>query len=405
MSVLPRIFSWVVLMKSAVPPPPSATMFRRDRVTWAGYLALGLFTFFLNLQGNIIPFLRDQFGLGYGTVSLHPAALAAGLIASGFAGDRLVARLGRRLGLALGFAGLCGGGALLALAPTAIVSIAGCLLLGAPGGLVLVIVPAIIAQAHGANRSIALGEANGIAYLASLTATLTMALFIAIGLDWRCSLLFGIGLVGLMVVRHRKDVIAEGQPRGAAAARRLPIVYWTYWTVLFGVIALEQCTLLWAPEFLERVQGLSRPVAATAAAAFSAAMLIGRLGAAPLLRHFSATGLFLLSLALTLPGFLLYWSVRDPAWSVGGLFVLGLGVAQLYPLTLGFAIGVAGPDGGNAASSRASMASGVAIFSMPMALGTLADGVGLEHAHLILPALAVLSGISFMLARRLECRD
>src|SRR5208282_1424372 len=64
----------------AVSAPSRATQaFRRDRITWACYLALALFAYFLNIQGNIIPFLRDELALSYWEVSLHPAALAGGL--------------------------------------------------------------------------------------------------------------------------------------------------------------------------------------------------------------------------------------------------------------------------------------------------------------------------------------
>jgi hypothetical protein len=55
--------------------------------------------------------------------------------------------------------------------------------------------------------------------------------------------------------------------------------------------------------------------------------------------------------------------------------VLGLGTALLYPLTLSFAIGVAGRLG-EVASARASLASGVATLILPTALGALADGLG-----------------------------
>src|SRR5271167_3017037 len=74
--------------------------FRRDRITWTCYLALALFTYFRNIQGNIIPFLRDELGLSYREVSLYPAALAAGLIVCGLFGERAVAWCGRRGALA-----------------------------------------------------------------------------------------------------------------------------------------------------------------------------------------------------------------------------------------------------------------------------------------------------------------
>jgi fucose permease len=363
--------------------------FQRDRVTWANYLALALFSYFLSIQGNIIPFLRDEFALSYRVVSLHPAALAAGLIVCGLLGERVVAWLGRDGALALALAGICGGAALLGVASTAAVSIAGCLLIGAPGGLVLVVVPAALAERHGANRAIAFGEANAISYAAALTATVAIGLFVASGQNWRSGLALGVELAAVAIAAYAADPVSAGKPRGGAGSGRLPATYWAYWATLFCVIALEYCTLLWGPEVLEHTQGLSRAAAATAAAAFSAAMLTGRL--------------FTASLALTLPGFLLYWGARQPALSVVGLFALGLGIAQLYPLALGFAIGVAGKLG-DAASARASLASGVAILSMPMVLGALANAVGLQRACLLLPALTAASGLCFAAARALERR-
>jgi fucose permease len=377
--------------------------FRRDRITWACYLALALFSYFLSIQGNIIPFLRDDLGLSYREVSLHPAALAAGLIVCGLLGERVVARCGRRGALALGFFGICGGAVLLSLAHTVTASIAGCLLMGAPGGLVLVVVPALLAERHGADRSIAFGEANAASYFASLTATVAMGAFAAIGLDWRDGLALGIGLTAVALTCHAGDPIPAARPQGGSGAGRLPAAYWAYWATLFCVIALEFCTLLWSPEVLERVQGLSRASAATMAAGFSAAMLTGRLFISPLLRRVPAQRLLVASLALTLPGLALYIGVRQPVLCVVGLVVLGLGTAPLYPLTLGFAIGVAGRLG-EVASARASLASGLAILIMPMALGALADGLGLRLACLFLPVLAVVGALCFATARALEFR-
>jgi MFS family permease len=314
-----------------------------------------------------------------------------------------VAWCGRRGALALGFVGLCGGAALLSLAHTAAASIAGCLLMGAPGGLILVVVPAVLAERHGADRSIAFGEANAASYIASLTAAAAMGIFAATGLDWRNGLALGIGLTAVALAPRAGDPIPAPRQHGESGAGRLPAAYWAYWATLFCVIALEYCTLLWSPEVLERVQGLSRASAAAMAAGFSAAMLTGRLFAAPLLRRVSAQRLFLASLALTLPGIALYVGVRQPVLSVVGLVVLGLGTSLLYPLTLGFAIGVAGRLE-EAASARASLASGVAILIMPMALGTLADGLGLRLACLFLPVLPAVAALCFVAARALEIR-
>ena len=196
-------------------PREAAGGFRRDRITWACYLANALFAYFLNIQGNIIPFLRDELALSYREVSLHPAALAAGLIICGLFGERAVASCGRSGALALGFGGLCGGAALLGLAHTAIVSVVGCLLMGAPGGLILVVAPAVLAERHGANRSIALGEANAASYMATLTATVAMGLFAAVGLDWRNGLVLGIELTAVALARN----LSDRSPRRGRAGR------------------------------------------------------------------------------------------------------------------------------------------------------------------------------------------
>jgi hypothetical protein len=162
-----------------------------------------------------------------------------------------------------------------------------------------VVATAVLAERHGADRSIALAEANAASYVASLTATVATGLFTAIGLDCRNGLALGIALAAVALARHAGNPIPAGRPQGKSGAGRLPAAYWAYWATLFCVIALEYCILLWAPEVLERVQGLSRASAAATAAAFSAAMLIGRLSAAPLLRRVSAQRLLLASLALT----------------------------------------------------------------------------------------------------------
>ena len=63
---------------------------RRGRATWYCYLMHGFFMYLLTIQGNIIPFLRSELHLGYGVVSLHSSAFAAGVFATGVFGDWLI---------------------------------------------------------------------------------------------------------------------------------------------------------------------------------------------------------------------------------------------------------------------------------------------------------------------------
>ena len=83
--------------------------------------------------------------------------------------------------------------------------------------------------------------------------------------------------------------------------------------------------------------------------------------------------------------------------------MLGLGVAPLYPLTIGFAIGAAGAAA-DAASARFMMAVGMAVISAPVLLGAVADEVGLRSAQLVLPALLAAAFISFVPARAMHAK-
>jgi fucose permease len=94
-----------------------------------------------------------------------------------------------------------------------------------------------------------------------------------------------------------------------------------------------------------------------------------------------------------------FWLASSAAASVVALFVTGLGVALLYPLTLALAIAAAGGRT-DAASVRAGFAAGIAIAVAPFALGALADAAGLRAAYAVVPVLAALGAAALLIARR-----
>jgi fucose permease len=185
------------------------------------------------------------------------------------------------------------------------------------------------------------------------------------------------------------------------ARGNLPPPYWAYWCLLVASIALEFCVLLWAPAFLERVSGFAPASAAVVAGGFSLGMLIGRLATGWLVRTISPHQVFLIALLIALLGFGLYWGIDLPLAAVAGIVVLGLGIAPLYPLTLGFAIGAAG-KASDAASARVMIGVGLAILVAPAVLGGLADLAGLRMAHLTLPAIMAAALACLLAARALE---
>ena len=276
-------------------------------------------------------------------------------------------------------------------------------LIGALGALIPAVVPALLADLHGPRRNVAITEASAASYAFAMTAPLLTGLSVALFAGWRPAVLTGALFGILMLVAFRRAVIVN-TVRSNASARGLPAAYWAYWCLLVTVISIEFCILLWAPEFLGEVAGLPRAHAASAAAVFAMAMLVGRTAGSGVVRYVRAQHLFALALLVTALGFMLYWSAGTPTLAIVGLGVLGLGVALLYPLTLGFAIGAAG-ERGDTASARFMLAAGLAIASMPVLLGALADEVGLHRAHLMVPALVAIALICFLVAQALERRS
>jgi fucose permease len=168
-------------------------------------------------------------------------------------------------------------------------------------------------------------------------------------------------------------------------------------------VALEMTMLLWSPAYLEQVAGLPRTAAVTAAAAFPAAMLLGRSAGSVLVRRVAPAILYPATLCLIVPGFLAFWGGFPAPVAVFGLFLAGLAIALLYPLSLSFAVGAAGAAG-NAASARSGLAAGTAVLTAPIALGAMADHVGLSRAYLIAPILAAAILLCFFAARTMERR-
>jgi len=406
-------------MRDAGQPSPEDALgqarsseFVRDTATWYAYLMLGLFGFMLNVQGNIVPLLKAELGLSYGTVGLHASALAGGMMTTGLLATSLLARLGRRRAMWLGALGLIIGAALLGLARDPALSIGACALIGAIGGLVPVVVASSLADLHGERRDVAYTEANAASYVVSLLGPLGIGAALAVGIDWRFALAAAVALALLVVVGFRRVRLPDA-PRSAPAEHgSLTLVYWSYWTTLALGVALEYCVLLWAPEFLERVAGMSRSAAAVGAGSFMLAMIVGRFAGSRLLSWVPPVRLLRVALLLTLAGFAIYWALGDAlrvgaavaaVCAVTGLFVTGVGIAPIYPLTLALAVRAAGSKA-TLASARSFLASGGAILVMPALLGRVADELGLRGGMLIVPMLAVLALASAIVAHRLAHR-
>ncbi len=132
-------------------------------------------------------------------------------------------------------------------------------------------------------------------------------------------------------------------------------------------------------------------------------MILGRISGSRLVQRFSTPSVITISILVASIGFLIFWRTENVFLGLSGLFLTGLGVANLYPLILSLTIGAAN---GNTvqASARATLASGTAILALPLALGRLADGVGIRLAYGIVLVLLITVFLISQIAGRISAR-
>ena len=373
----------------------------RDRLTWLVYGQLGLYGYFLYGFGPVVPLLRVEQGTSRTLAGLHGTALAAGAVLTGAVFPAVVRRAGRGGALWLGVTGLVAGVLLLVLGRALPVTLTATLLASVGGSLVVNASTPVLADHHGPAGPAAISEANAVAAGMGLLAPLAVGGAVGAGWGWRPGLAVTVLLAAALAAvawRHRIRVPRLAVPAGGAPAR-LPRRYWGAWGVLVAVIAVEFSVTLWASDELAGRRGMAPAIAATAVTAVVAGMLAGRLVGGRLeLRH-PPRQLLLGALALCGLGFAVFWTAPWAWLAFLGLAVTGLGISLHFPL--GISLAIAAADGAtDLATARASYAAGLAVGVAPLALGALADRVGVHLAFLLVPVLLAIAAAGVRRAHR-----
>jgi fucose permease len=204
---------------------------------------------------------------------------------------------------------------------------------------------------------------------------------------WRVT--FGVPAVGLaaLYLRYRRQALPAA-PRQEHTGRRgrLPSACRLFAALTAVGMAIEFCLVYFGTEVLVGT-GLSTAAAATALSSNHLGILVGRLAGAVLTRRPGrSVPLLAASLAVTAAGFALFWLTDRPAVAVLGLFTCGLGIANLYPLSLALTIG-AGRGQEDRANARTQLLGGLVTAAAPYLLGSLADRYGLTAAFALEPVL------------------
>ncbi|HVP20302.1 MAG TPA: MFS transporter [Anaerolineaceae bacterium] len=382
-----------------------AGSFVRNRYTWLSYLMLAFYAYFLNILGPITPYLKDQLGLSYTVSSLHFTAFAFGMVISGLCGFMVIKRFGKINSLWIGSAGMVLGALILVSGKTPLLTIGASFLMGLIGSLILVVVPSILSDKYGENRGVALSEANTISSFVSTGAPLMVGVMVSLANSWQMALVI-VALAPLLMRFVFRNIESQSsasiQFDSKLTPTALPPLYWLFWLAIVLAVSIEFCMVFWSADFLENGLGLSKINAAQAVSLFLAGMILGRLAGSRLVNRITNIRLVLLAILVAAAGFFLYWKATNALPGLVGLFVTGLGIANLYPIILSMAIGASNGNNG-LAGARATLASGVAIFSLPLVLGRLADAVKIQQAYgivaLLLFGVFVIIGIAGFLAQ------
>ena len=358
--------------------------FKRNRFTWLLYLLLAFYAYFVNILGPITPFLKGELSLSYTISSLHFTGFALGIIIVGLGGHLLIRRTGRWRALWIGAAGMSLSVVLLVLGRSPAITIGASFLMGLVGSLILAVVPSALSDEHGEMQAVAISEANVVSSLISAAAPLLVGWFaLTTSGGWRLALVV-VAFAPLALYFG----LGKGQFSGEASAAKtsdgvrqsLPSRYWIYWVAILLAVSVEFCMVYWSADYMQTGLGLPKAEAAQTVTLFLAGMISGRLAGSRLVQRFTPYIVATASILIAAAGFLVFWTAGSPLWGGVGLFFTGLGVASLYPLLLSLAIDASG--GNNVqAGARASLASGTAIFALPLVLGRLADAVGIRAAY------------------------
>jgi len=375
--------------------------FHRDRFTWLAYLSLAFYGYFLNVLGPITPFLKDELRLTYTISSFHFTAFAIGILLIGLGGHWVIQRVGHQRSLWVGLFGISLSAFLLLIGRNPVITVGASFLMGWIGSLILAVVPAALSDQHAELRAVALSEANMIASLFATAGPLLVGWFAHSVGDWRWALgiiafipILMFPLVGKDSSSSSTSIMVEPQ-----TSRTLPPLFWIYWVAIVLGVSVEFCMIFWSADYLEQVLGMAKADSAQAISLFLAAMILGRVLGSRLVQQVPTRSVVTISILIATMGFLVFWKGNSRLLGLSGLFITGLGVASLYPLILSLAIGSAQ---GNTvqAGARATLASGTAILALPLALGRLADAIGIQAAYgLVILLLASVLFIILMAAR------
>ena len=308
------------------------------------------------------------------------SAFGFGLLGAGILGQRILRRGAEpvtRIGAVLVSAGV----ALLALGGNVPALVAGGLLQGAGCSAFLIATPALIGVDDRPRR---LAIAVGASSIAGLLAPAAIALADQVLSTGRIALIAAwLWLMPVVLLRLRtQQGIGVDRPASAACQGEMSRATWRRWWIIVLAVSAEFFFWTWGAARLVD-GGATTDQASGLAAAFAIGMALGRIIGPRSLR---SLGPVQVSALLTGSAAIIVMLELPVPTLVGALFVAGLGLAVLYPVSLARLLDEPGlPE--ERLIALAALASGVAITLAPTLLGVLDWVIAIRFAFVLVPVL------------------
>jgi fucose permease len=358
-----------------------------------------------------LPEVRRTIAMSDTITSLHGSFFGWGLIVAGLFGAILVSKIGRRNTLIGTAVGMASGAAVFGTGTSTLQTLLGAAIVGISGALFVVVVPGLVADAFGDQRTKVFTQINMAPALAGFSFPLAVAGAPSVGLNWRWptvlvpgGILFAIVLLSRRIVGLRVDGGESGnsgEPGKVSAWVILqPLKTNKYVRMRFVLqvlqVGLEFSVGVWSVTYLRENVGFSRNMAPLGAAAWAVGMLMSRGVVQQLIRRLGRH----LEIACFLGGGLgvsVLIITHNRPLALVALAFISFSFGPMYPLTVErLFLRSSAPT--THTSSLSAIASGIAITIGPLLVGRLSDSFGLRTALLAIPV-GSLVGVALCISR------
>jgi MFS family permease len=345
-------------------------------------------------MGAVVPAMRKDLGISATLANAHVSALAIGMMAMGLIAERLAGRFGRRSAIWFGMIGITLGMVLLALAHTVWLTLPIVLIfIGAIGSLVVALTPAALSDHQAGHRSVALAESSVVSGVLGGVVPIAVGLSQRLGYGWGGASLLPVALLIALALRFGRTPVPEPHAPPVQTDATSPIAldrrFWAFFVTLVFTDSFEFGLIFGAAVLLE-YRGMSEDGASTALSLLFWGMLVGRIVGSRLVRRYDPLRMLRITFLLAMAGTLVHWLSPSLPISIVGLFLAGIGISNLYPLTTSLGLQAAGINSSQA-GSRLSLATGTSMLISPLIFGILTDAFDIRVAFAAEPVFLLIA--------------